>query len=89
MFRVLPEDETEHFGVLRSYSMNQVRQNMCRAINKNGYSTSCTTKVAVPSLIDTQNRKWSYWRYSCIEFLVLKLMFVEVSLPFNLSAIFV
>ena len=33
-------------------------------------------KVAVPSLIATQNRKWSYWDYSCIEFLVLKLMLV-------------
>ena len=46
--------ETDHFGVLHSYNMNQVRQNMSRAINKNGYSTSWTTKVAVPSLIANQ-----------------------------------
>ena len=78
--------ETEHFGVLRSYSMNQVCQNMCRAINKNG---SWTTKVAVSSLIATQNRKWSYWHYSCKSFLFLKLMVVEVFIPFSLSAIFV
>ena len=85
--RLCESSETEHFAVLRSYSMNQVRQNMCRAIKKNGYSTTWTRKVAVLSLIATQNRKWSYWHYSCIEFLVLKLMFMEISLPFKLSAI--
>ena len=50
--------QTEHFGVLRSFSMNQVRQNIYRAIDKNGYSTSWTIKEAVPSLIATQNSNW-------------------------------
>ena len=38
--KMMRSSDTEHFGVLRSYSMNQVRRNMCRAIKKNGNSTS-------------------------------------------------
>ena len=57
--------ETEHFGVLHSLLYGSSTPEHVQSNKQKWLFTSWTRKVAVSSLIATQNRKWSYWHYSC------------------------
>ena len=61
--------ETAYFGVLLSLLYESSTPEHVQNNKQKWLFNSWTTKVAIPSLKATQNRKWLYWHHSCKSFL--------------------